>query len=144
MILIARGFLIEYGQKMIKTSQHIIETVEKLGIDTVYHEHDAVFTVEESKKIKDHIDGCGTKNLFLKNKKGVMVLVLAKHDTQVDLKGLSKRIGGGFILSNSSYSFWAAFLKSSDNSVITIPNPMFKNEERTNIYLENWNLVENK
>ena len=49
-----------------------------------------------------------------------------------------------FVLSNSSYSFWAAFLKSSDNSVITIPNPMFKNEERTNIYLENWNLVENK
>ena len=95
MILIARGFLIEYGQKMIKTSQHIIETVESLGIDTVYHEHDAVFTVEESKKIKNHIDGCGTKNLFLKNKKGVMVLVLAKHDTQVDLKGLSKRIGGG-------------------------------------------------
>ena len=49
-----------------------------------------------------------------------------------------------FVLSNSSYSFWAAFLKSSENSVITIPDPMFKNEERTNIFLENWNLVENK
>lgn len=49
-----------------------------------------------------------------------------------------------FVLSNSSYSFWAAFLKSSENSIVTIPNPMFKNEERTNIYLENWNLVENK
>jgi len=49
-----------------------------------------------------------------------------------------------FVLSNSSYSFWAAFLKSSEDSTITIPSPMFKNEERKNIYLENWNLVENK
>lgn len=49
-----------------------------------------------------------------------------------------------FVLSNSSFSFWAAFLKSTIKSKVTIPDPMFRNEERKNIYLENWKLIINE
>ena len=49
-----------------------------------------------------------------------------------------------FVISNSSFSFWAAFLQSNSSSIVTIPNPMFRDEIRENIYLENWKLISNK
>ena len=49
-----------------------------------------------------------------------------------------------FVISNSSFSFWAAFLQSNSSSIVTIPNPMFRDEIRDNIYLENWKLISNK
>jgi len=69
--------------------------LEALGIATTTVEHAPVFTVEGSQALRGTLPGAHTKNLFLANKDGNMVLVVAKEDTRVDLKGLAKRLGHG-------------------------------------------------
>jgi len=54
-----------------------------------------MFTVEQSKALRERLPGAHTKNLFLTDKEGTMVLVVAKDDTTVDLKALAKRLGAG-------------------------------------------------
>lgn len=66
--------------------------LETLGIATTTVEHDAVFTVEQSQALRETIPGAHTKNLFLRDKDNRFVLVVAKEDTKVDLKGLAKRL----------------------------------------------------
>ncbi len=57
------------------------------------HEHDAVFTVDESTKLHQDIAGFHTKNLFLKDAGGQFWLFTAPHDARVDLKLLPSIIG---------------------------------------------------
>ena len=66
-----------------------------LRITTTTVEHEPVFTVEESVALRESIPGAHTKNLFLIDPDGRMVLVTAKDDTRVDLKALGKRLGFG-------------------------------------------------
>ncbi len=54
-----------------------------------------MFTVEQSAALRESLPGAHTKNLFLTDKDGRMVLVVAKDDTRVDLKALAKRLGPG-------------------------------------------------
>ncbi len=54
-----------------------------------------MFTVEQSAALRPSLPGAHTKNLFLTDKDGRMVLVVAKDDTRVDLKALAKRLGAG-------------------------------------------------
>jgi Ala-tRNA(Pro) deacylase len=67
----------------------------ELGIPTTTVQHDAVFTVGQSAALRASLPGAHTKNLFLTDKGGRMVLVVAKDDTKVDLKALAKRLGAG-------------------------------------------------
>jgi len=67
----------------------------ELGIPTTTVEHDPVFTVEQSGALRMSLPGAHTKNLFLTDKDGRMVLVVAKDDTRVDLKALAKALGAG-------------------------------------------------
>jgi Ala-tRNA(Pro) deacylase len=69
--------------------------LDALGIPTTTVEHEAVFTVEQSAALRAGIPGVHTKSLFLIDPDGRMVLVVAKDDTRVDLKGLAKRLGVG-------------------------------------------------
>lgn len=69
--------------------------LEELGIASTTMEHAPMFTVEQSQSLRGTIPGAHTKNLFLKDKDGRLVLVVAKEDTKVDLKGLAKRLGFG-------------------------------------------------
>ena len=68
--------------------------LEKLGIRSTTVEH-APVTVEQSSGLRATIPGAHTKNLFLTDKDGSPVLVVAKDDTRVDLKALAKRLGLG-------------------------------------------------
>ena len=53
-------------------------------------DHPAVYTVSEAKKLSPEMDGASTKNLFLRDKKGIRhFLVVVPQDKQVDLKELS-------------------------------------------------------
>jgi Ala-tRNA(Pro) deacylase len=54
-----------------------------------------MFTVEQSTRLRATIPGAHTKNLFLTDTNGRMVLVVAKDDTRVDLKALAKRLRAG-------------------------------------------------
>lgn len=67
----------------------------KLGIETGTVEHAALFTVAEAKKLRGEIAGGHTKNLFLKDKKGALFLVVAEEDAVIDMKGVHKVIGSG-------------------------------------------------
>jgi Ala-tRNA(Pro) deacylase len=73
----------------------LFSRLAELGIPTTTVEHDAVFTVGQSAELRARLPGAHTKNLFLTDKDGRMVLVVAKDDTKVDLKALAERLGAG-------------------------------------------------
>ncbi len=54
-----------------------------------------MFTVEESQALRGSLPGAHTKNLFLTDKDGRPVLVVAKEDTRVDLKVVANASGSG-------------------------------------------------
>ena len=69
--------------------------LDALGIETSTVEHPPVFTVEEAKALRGEIAGCHTKNLFLRNKKGKMWLLVCMEDRPIDLKELAGRLDAG-------------------------------------------------
>ena len=77
------------------SKSELFDRLEAMGIATATVEHAAVFTVAESSVADTSIPGAHTKNLFLKDDNGSLVLVVAKASTKVDLKRLSKRLGAG-------------------------------------------------
>ena len=77
------------------TPEQLFAYLDRLGITHATHQHRPVFTVEESTRIKESMPGGHTKNLFLKDKKGRLVLLSAIADTVIDLNALSKLIGSG-------------------------------------------------
>ncbi|MGB4867258.1 MAG: prolyl-tRNA synthetase associated domain-containing protein [Hyphomicrobium sp.] len=77
------------------TRNTLFERLAELGIATRTIDHEAVFTVAESHEIEASLPGAHTKNLFLKDDKGTLVLVVAKTSTKVDLKALAKKLGAG-------------------------------------------------
>lgn len=52
--------------------------------------HPPLFTVDDGEEFRDGLPGMGTKNLFLKDKKGTLWLVTAEHHTQVNLNAFSQ------------------------------------------------------
>ena len=75
------------------TEEDLFARLSALGIETETVRHPAVFTVEESKALRGDLSGGHTKNLFLKDKKGALWLVVALEDRAVDMKDLRRRIG---------------------------------------------------
>ncbi len=67
--------------------------LDDLGIPHTTLNHRPVFTVEEGADIKAQIVGGHSKNLFLKDKKGVFFLISALGDTQIRLNQLHKTLG---------------------------------------------------
>ena len=57
-------------------------------------DHEAVFTVEEVKRLIPELPGAETKNLFVRDRKGKRhFLVVVGHDKSVGLKELGKQLG---------------------------------------------------
>jgi Ala-tRNA(Pro) deacylase len=67
--------------------------LDGLGIVHSTVNHPPVFTVEESRELRGRIPGGHSKNLFLKDKKDALFLVVASEDAMIDLKGLHRRLG---------------------------------------------------
>jgi Ala-tRNA(Pro) deacylase len=76
--------------------------LKQLGIATETFEHAPVFTVAESRSIKATIPGGHSKNLFLKDHKDRLFLVVARDETRIDLKRLHETIGASGRLSFGS------------------------------------------
>ena len=64
-----------------------------LGIETTTREHPPVFTVEEAQALRGQIPGGHCKNLFLKDEKGAVWLIVCLEDARIDLKSAPARIG---------------------------------------------------
>ncbi|MBX9683456.1 MAG: prolyl-tRNA synthetase associated domain-containing protein [Hyphomicrobium sp.] len=67
----------------------------EMGIVVVTKEHAPAFTAAESSAVDLGLPGAHTKNLFLRDDEGTLVLVIAKSSTKIDLKALSKRLAAG-------------------------------------------------
>jgi Ala-tRNA(Pro) deacylase len=89
---------------------------EALGITAHTVEHAPVMTVEEARSVRTQHDGAHAKNLFVRNKKGVMYLVTLLEDRAVDLKDLGRRIDAGH-LSFASHERLRTYLGVEPGSV---------------------------
>jgi Ala-tRNA(Pro) deacylase len=75
--------------------QQLFDRLAELGIAHRTVEHEAVFTVEQAKQHRGVLPGHHIKNLFLRNKKEEMWLVVALEDRTIDLKRLGEVLGAG-------------------------------------------------
>ncbi len=71
----------------------LLQRLLSLGLSTTTHDHPAVFTVDEAKKVHDGIAGGHCKNLFCKDEKAVLWLIVALEDSMVNLKTAPGKIG---------------------------------------------------
>ena len=71
----------------------LYERLATLGIAFTRFEHVPVFTVEEAAAVNAMQPGGHTKNLFLKDKKGGLWLVVLRDDFRLDLNALSRALG---------------------------------------------------
>ncbi len=78
---------------MTATRQDLLARLAGLGIETETVEHPAVFTVAESSVLERQLPGGHTKNLFLKDRKDRLFLVVALGHARIDLKTLHKALG---------------------------------------------------
>jgi Ala-tRNA(Pro) deacylase len=90
---------------MAATPHDLFAFLDKLGIAHKTVTHPALFTVEQSRALRGEIAGAHTKNLFLKDKKGALVLLCALEDAAIELKSLHRTLGA-----NGRFSFGSAEL----------------------------------
>jgi Ala-tRNA(Pro) deacylase len=76
------------------TPDELLARLGELGLKTRTVTHPPVFTVEEAKALRGELPGAHIKNLFLRDKKGKMWLVVAEEDRPIDLKALGELLGG--------------------------------------------------
>jgi Ala-tRNA(Pro) deacylase len=77
------------------TPQQLFARLDALGLAHRSVEHAPVFTVEQAKAHRGTLPGHHIKNLFLRNKKEQMWLVVALEDRVIDLKRLGEVLGAG-------------------------------------------------
>ena len=81
------------SQNMTRTE--LFERLQAMAIATTTIDHGAVFTVAESSAVEASMPGAHTKNLFIKDDRGALFLIVAKTSTKVDLKQTAKTLGAG-------------------------------------------------
>jgi Ala-tRNA(Pro) deacylase len=82
------------GPQMPATPEDLLAFLASLAIPTDTIEHPPLFTVEESSALRSDITGGHTKNLFVKDKKSRLFLLVLGAYAQVDLKRVHEKIGG--------------------------------------------------
>jgi Ala-tRNA(Pro) deacylase len=75
------------------TFDELLAFLDKLGIASETVEHPPLYTVEDSQKLRGDIPGGHVKNLFLKDKKSRLFLLVLEEETVVDLKRVHEKIG---------------------------------------------------
>src|SRR6476659_6104922 len=87
------------------SAQDLFALFDRLGIPHATVTHPPLFTVEQSRALRGQIPGGHTKYLFLRDKKGALVLVRALEDAAIELKSLHRTLGA-----NGRFSFGSADL----------------------------------
>ncbi|KCZ88605.1 prolyl-tRNA synthetase associated domain-containing protein [Hyphomonas jannaschiana] len=78
---------------MTATPEDLFAYLDTLGIAHTTHWHEAVFTVDQGKELKAAMPGGHTKNLFLKDNDGAIILIAAEAHSQLKLNKLHRLIG---------------------------------------------------
>ncbi len=87
------------------TPDELFAYLDRLGIAHATVRHPPLFTVEQSRALRGTIPGGHTKNLFLKDKKDALYLVVALEDAVIELKSLHRLLGA-----SGRFSFGSAEL----------------------------------
>jgi Ala-tRNA(Pro) deacylase len=75
------------------TREDLFRRFSDLGIETTTVDHAPVATVEEARRVHGGIPGGHCKNLFCKDEKGALWLIVCLEDARVDLKAAPAKIG---------------------------------------------------
>lgn len=86
--------------------ERLLAHLAAIGISVITRSHPLVFTVAESQSLRDVLPGGHCKNLFLKDQKGQLWLVVVLEDTKIDLKQLPERIGSARLSFGSPALLW--------------------------------------
>lgn len=78
---------------MPKSPADLFAALDALNISHSTVKHPPLFTVEQSRELRGKIPGGHTKNLFLRDKKSALYLIVALEDALIDLKGLHRLLG---------------------------------------------------
>ena len=67
-----------------------------------------------------------------------------KDDKEETIKTFAKMLEyENFVVGNSSFAFWAAYLGSKENSFVTVPQPWFRNNDHPTLRKDYWLVVNN-
>lgn len=88
------------------TQEKLFLCLQKLDIKTTTHHHHPVFTVQESRTLQQSIPGEHCKSLFLKDKKGTLILLVVREHIHVDLKLVQKLLQVGRLSFGSEGLLW--------------------------------------
>ncbi|VAV95491.1 FIG042921: similarity to aminoacyl-tRNA editing enzymes YbaK, ProX [hydrothermal vent metagenome] len=73
--------------------KRLFDRFDELSIKTTTHNHAPAFTVEQARELRGTIAGGHCKNLFLKDKKGALWLIVCLEDARINLKTAPTKIG---------------------------------------------------
>ena len=77
------------------SSEQLLNLLKEKKYEFKKNDHEPLFTVDDSNKLRGNIKGCHSKNLFLKNKKNKFFLISCKEYDHIDLKTISKSLNLG-------------------------------------------------
>lgn len=78
---------------MVATERDLYELLDRLGVAWTLSEHEPVFTVAESRSLRERPAGVHTKNLFLTDKSGAPWLVACRDDRRMRIGALARALG---------------------------------------------------
>jgi len=87
------------------TPEQLFEALDALGVAHPTVKHPPLFSVEQSRALRGQIPGGHTKNLFLRDKKNALYLIVAEEEADIELKGLHRLLGA-----SGRFSFGSADL----------------------------------
>ncbi len=99
------------------TPKDLFDLLDRLAIAVVTHEHEAFYTVEDGREVKDRIPGGHTKNLFVKDKKDNYFLIVAEGDARIPMNAVHTLIGARSRLSFANAERLMEFLGVEPGSV---------------------------
>lgn len=73
--------------------RNLYEVLRELSISFQEVEHEPVYTIEQAQMIAAHLDGIGTKVLFLTDKRGRYFLMILEENKRANIKELAKAVG---------------------------------------------------
>ena len=115
-------------------SKEFLMLLKEKGYDFDLHKHEALFTVDDSNKLRGQIKGSHSKNLFLKNKKNKFYLISCEEFTDINLKKFSKSLGlGNISFVKEEYLIKLLGIKPGSVTPFSLLN---NNENTIDFYLE--------
>jgi Ala-tRNA(Pro) deacylase len=116
------------------SSKELLKLLEERGYDFNLRKHQALFTVDDSNRLRGQIKGSHSKNLFLKNKKGNFYLISCEEFTNINLKKISKSLGlGNVSFAKEEYLINLLGIKPGSVTPFALLN---NNENNIDFYLE--------